>query len=90
MLNTCACSTQQIYVGVATNCNGEPVEGAEIEAWKNQFFPLHLPVKIAEATSDTSGAYTLITEKSASFFTYTSEQLIFSSHPKQSVNKCNL
>ena len=90
ILNICACSSQQIYVGLATNCNGEPVKGAEIEAWKNQILPLHLPVKLAQTTSDASGAYVLATEKSASFFTYTSEQLIFSSHPEKSISKCTL
>lgn len=79
-----------MYVGVATNCNGEPVKGAKIEAWKNQVLPLHLPVKLAETISDTRGAYVLTTEKSASFFTYTSERLIFSSHPKKSISKCSL
>ena len=82
------CATQQTYIGSITSCEGDPIAGADVEAWKNQWIPFHLPLKLGEAKTDKFGAFVLSTEKTASFFVFSGQKIEFSSHPKELESKC--
>jgi hypothetical protein len=82
------CSFEQLYVGSVSGCDNEPVGNAEIEAWKNQWFPFHLPERLGTAYTQPDGSFELKTEKRASFLTYSGNQLTMQSHPKHSNSRC--
>ncbi|WP_188151456.1 hypothetical protein [Teredinibacter waterburyi] len=82
------CASHQSYVGVVTNCENKPIASATVEAWKNQWLPFHLPVRLGETQTDEDGVFTLNTEKGASFFVYSGKQMVLSSHPNKSESSC--
>lgn len=88
-LGCVGCASKQTYIGKVFDCQNNPIAQAEIEAWKNQWIPFHLPLKLGETKSDENGTFILTTEKSASFFTYSGHRLVVTSHPKKSEEKCS-
>ena len=82
------CATPQTYTGIVTDCQGNPIARAEVKAWKNEWIPFHLPGQLGETKTDENGTFTLNTEKEASFFVYSGNKLVLTSHPGKSENKC--
>nr|BAF45177.1 putative thioredoxin reductase [uncultured bacterium] len=82
------CATNQIYIGTVSDCSGKALSDVEVEAWKNQWMPFHLPERIGTAKTNSSGEFMLKTDKAASFFQYTGEKLDLESHPKKSESRC--
>jgi len=70
------------------DCVDNPIPKASIEAWKNQWIPFHLPVRLGETLTDENGSFILKTEKRASFFVYSGYKIVFETHPKESETKC--
>ncbi len=70
------------------SCHDVPIKNARVEAWKNLWIPFHLPLKLGETKTDEDRMFMLATEKGTSFFVFSGENLNFSSHSKETMNKC--
>lgn len=83
-----ACAAEQHYIGLIVDCDDRPTQDVEVQAWRNQWIPFRLPEQLGTVYSGADGSFELITEKSASFFTFSGKRLVMQSHPKKSESKC--
>ena len=83
------CFSNQHYIGKVTDCHGTPIRNIEVNAWKNQHIPFHLPKKINTTRTDSEGSFKIVTKKRVGFFTYSGMILLVDNHPHKSGNKCN-
>ncbi len=83
------CTTQYIYSGSVTSCAGEPIPGADVEAWGNQWMPFYPPLWLGETRTDSAGRFILRTEKEADFFLYSGEKLKLSNPRDEITTNCD-
>lgn len=83
-----SCSFEQHYVGAVLACDGGAAGNAEVEAWKNQWLPFHLPEHLGTVHTKPDGSFELETDERAGFFIFSGQQLVMQNHPKYSQSKC--
>ena len=83
------CATHTVYSGVAEDCGGVGVAGAEIRAFRHGVVPLTLPKVVGSATSDGAGVFALSVTNTANFIDVVGASVVrVVDQPNLLVNRC--
>lgn len=77
-----ACSSTGVFTGHVIDSEGQPLTEVNVQFWQNQWIPFHLPERIAETKTDSSGNYHIIVRDNVSFIVVEDNPITFSKSVK--------